>query len=74
MYFETDYFGGAGCQGAAVFRSGATVFGPKSAEHGPINEALSLLGVRCVAPAHDEFETVGLHRHRRTDDWLKPEA
>jgi hypothetical protein len=72
MYFETEYFGGSGGQGAAVFRNGEVVFGPKSAEYGPINEALAILGVQVVAPAHDEFETVGLHRHRHTEDWLEP--
>jgi hypothetical protein len=74
MYFETDYFGGVGAQGAAVFRDGSLVFGPKSAKIGPINQALSMLGIRTVAPAHDEFETVGLHRHRHTEDWLDPEV
>jgi hypothetical protein len=74
MYFETEYFGGRGSQGAVVFQNSTVVLGPKSAEHGPINEALSYLGVRVVAPAHDEFETVGLHRHRHTEDWLEPDA
>src|SRR5262245_1123211 len=74
MYFETEYFGGMGFQGAAVFRDGALVFGPQSADIGPINQALALLGVRVTAPAHDEFETVGLHRHRHTDGWLESGA
>ena len=73
MYFETEHFGGNGRQGAVVFQNGTAVFGPKSAEHGPINEALACLGVRVAAPAHDEFETVGLIRHRHTEDWLKPD-
>ena len=71
VYFETDYAGGAGTQGAVVLRDGALAFGPKCARLGPINEALALLGVRVVAPARDEFETVGLHRHRSTEDWLE---
>jgi hypothetical protein len=70
MYFETAYHGGTGTQGAIVFRYGKIVFGPKSAEFGPINEALALLGVGVLAPARDEFETVGLDRYRRSDDWL----
>lgn len=69
LYFETEYFGGMGTQGAAVFRDGEIVFGPQSAELGPINSALALLGVRTQAPATDEFETVGLHRHASTEDW-----
>ena len=70
LYFETEYFGGMGTQGAAVFRDGELVFGPQSAELGPINNALVLLGVRTLPPAADEFETIGLHRHRSTDEWL----
>src|SRR5262249_48891583 len=60
VYFETDYFGGRGIQTAAVFRDGALVFGPESAEFGPINAALRLLGVGVTPPAADEFDTVGL--------------
>jgi hypothetical protein len=69
MYFETDYFGGQGIQTAAVFQDGALVFGPESAELGPINAALQLLGIRVKPPAVDEFDTVGLGRHRHTEDW-----
>jgi hypothetical protein len=71
MYFQTDYFGGVGTQAAVVFRDGALVFGPASAERGPINAALRLLGVRVTPPAVDEFDTVGLGRHRDTEDWLE---
>jgi hypothetical protein len=70
VYFETEYFGGDGSQGAAVFREGELIFGPQSASFGPINDALAILGVRVVPPACDEFEAVGLHRHRNTEDWL----
>jgi hypothetical protein len=71
MYFETEYFGGAGGQGAAVFQDGELIFGPSWAEIGPINHALKLLGIRVEPPARDEFETVGLHLHRDTEGWLK---
>jgi hypothetical protein len=74
LYFETEYFGGVGAQGAAVFRDGALVFGPSSAERGPINQALAMLGVRVMPPARDEFETVGLHRRRHTEDWLETDG
>jgi hypothetical protein len=70
LYFETEYFGGEGTQGAAVFRDGELVFGPQSAELGPINNALALLGVKPIAPAIDEFETVGLHRCSDNESWL----
>ena len=35
----------------------------------PINRALRELGVRRAAAAMDEFETVGLGRHRSTEQW-----
>lgn len=71
LYFETEYFGGMGSQGAAVFRDGELVFGPQAAELGPINNALAVLGVRTVPPAVDEFETVGLQRHGSVEDWMQ---
>jgi hypothetical protein len=70
MYFETDYFGGVGLQGAAVFRGADTLYGPEVAEIGPINGALRTLGVQVRAPARDEFDTVGLQRHRHTEEWI----
>jgi hypothetical protein len=70
-YIETEYFGGDGAQGAVVFTHGAITFGPKSAEAGPINEALRMLGATVPAPYSDEFEAVGLQRHRNTEDWLE---
>jgi len=63
-YIETEYSGGAGTQGAAVFQSGALKFGPKRAEIGPINEALAMLGMTSGDPPDDAFERVGLGRHR----------
>jgi hypothetical protein len=74
LYFETGYFGGTGGQGVAVFASGACVLGPESGDIGPINRGLQLLGVRVQSPAHDEFETVGLHRHRHAEDWLEKDG
>jgi hypothetical protein len=70
MYFETEYFGGVGAQAAAVFRDGELVFGPESGKR-PINHALKLLGVQVTPPAHDEFEALGLHRRRSTEEWLR---
>lgn len=72
VYFETDYFGGLGAQGAVAVRNGQVVFGPVSGEIGPINEALASLGVEVIPPAHDAFESIGLDRHRSAEDWLKP--
>jgi hypothetical protein len=71
MYFETEYFGGEGRQGAALFQGGRVDF-IQSAKIGPINRGLALLGVRVVTPAIDEFQSIGLDRHRTTADWLIP--
>jgi hypothetical protein len=69
MYFETEYFGGEGGQGAALSNEGRVPY-IQSAMMGPINRALVLLGVRVVAPAIDEFQSIGLHCHRTTKEWL----
>jgi hypothetical protein len=71
IYFETEYFGGLGGQGAAVFQDGELIFGPHWAKIGPINHALKLLGISIEPPAQDEFETVGLHLHRDPEEWLR---
>ena len=70
VYIETEYFGGKGRQGAVALRDGRCVHGPQAAEWNCINEALASVGIAVVAPAIDAFETVGLDRHRFTDDWL----
>ncbi|WP_232660619.1 hypothetical protein [Pseudonocardia sp. TRM90224] len=75
-YVEADFFGGVGFQRAAVWFDGDLVLGPISVEPGkpaagctPISQALRALGV--VSGGHeDEFDAVGLGRHRETDDWL----
>jgi hypothetical protein len=69
VYFETEYHGGTGGQGAAVYRQGKCIYGPTFSEAGPINEALATIGVRVSAPARDAFEAIGLNRHRSSDDW-----
>lgn len=70
VYIETEYFGGVGSQGAALFSDGRIVFGPSAAGAGPINEALHRLGVKVISPAYDEFEAVGLNRHGHATVWL----
>jgi hypothetical protein len=74
MYFETNYFGGQGCQGTAVFQHGQLIFGPLSAKTAAINQGLKLLGIGIKPPARDEFETIGLGRHRHTESWIKLSA
>lgn len=67
-YVEADFFGGTGGQGAVAWERGSELLSPThSAE--AINQALRLLGVRRSA-LHDEFDMVGLPRHRDTSEWL----
>ncbi|MGW7256062.1 hypothetical protein [Streptomyces sp. NPDC054834] len=76
-YVEAEYFGGAGEQRAAVWADGALAVGPLdtpakkwfSRAVSPISQALRPLGVRSSL-GEDEFEAVGLDRHRNNDDWI----
>jgi hypothetical protein len=70
VYVEAEFFGGAGHQSAIGFTDGATVLGPLAARDA-INQALRFLGVT-PAGKQDEFDTVGLFRHRSTDAWYAP--
>jgi hypothetical protein len=67
-YFATEYFGGAGNQGAIVAKDGKIAFGPVEGS-GSINSALRMLGAK-KERAHDEFDAVGLSRFRSNEDWL----
>jgi hypothetical protein len=71
-YVEAEYFGGAGGQAAAVFEGGQLILGPlfekDATSKSPISRALHTLGVHASAGL-DEFDTVGLGRHRSTRDW-----
>lgn len=70
LYFETEYFGGAGGQGAVVFCNNHIALPPEFAEYGPINKALSYIGIVVNPECHDEFETIGLNQYRSTEKWL----
>jgi len=67
-YVEAEFFGGVGGQGAAVWARGEQLLAPTHTTDA-INIALRLLGIS-RGTAHDEFEAVGLPRHRHTNDWL----
>ncbi len=58
----TDYFGGVGDQGAALYRGETLIPGSVS-----INAALQGLGV-VKQNGLDEFDTLGLSQHRRLPD------
>jgi hypothetical protein len=68
IYVETEYFGGVGGQGAAVFWNGTLTFGPKWGDH-PINEALAKVGIPCGRDQIDEFATIGLMEYRSNEDF-----
>ncbi|MEU8951735.1 hypothetical protein [Streptomyces sp. NPDC048489] len=76
-YVEAEYFGGAGEQRAAVWDDGSLALGPLgepekkrfSRAVSPISQALRWLGAR-KSLGEDEFEAVGLDRHRNSDDWI----
>ncbi|NEA72598.1 hypothetical protein C8250_015340 [Streptomyces sp. So13.3] len=78
-YIEAEYFGGAGTQSTQVWDGGTIVLGPLSLAEGepspttgtPISQALRRLGA-AKGNHVDEFDAVGLGRHRDTDDWLSP--
>ncbi|MER6375311.1 hypothetical protein ABT255_44800 [Streptomyces mirabilis] len=76
-YVEAEYFGGVGEQRAAVWADGALAVGPLDAPAkkwfsraaSPISQALRQLGVKSSLGG-DEFEAVGLDRHRNNDGWI----
>lgn len=76
-YIEADYFGGTGTQAAQVWDAGKVVLGPLHLTEGeplprtgsPISQALRRLGAT-KGNHFDEFDAVGLGRHRDTGDWL----
>lgn len=69
LLISTEYFGGLGGQGAAIFQDGEIVHGPLWAEAEVINRALEGLGVQQTED-DDQFDLVGLGRHRHTTGWL----
>lgn len=66
-YLEAQFFGGAGLQAHILFREGAMIGKPVVAVDA-INQALRQFGVH-AGPDVDEFDVVGLGRHRHTHRW-----
>lgn len=66
-YMEAEFFGGVGGQSAVVFGDGRQILSLHSLD--AINEALRIIRVSSKG-YFDEFEAVGLPRHRNTEDWL----
>ncbi|TYR64162.1 hypothetical protein [Streptomyces parvus] len=76
-YVEADHFGGVGRQRAAVWADGWLALGPLeepakqqlSQAVSPVSQALRRLGAQRDV-GKDEFESVGLNRHRTNEDWI----
>jgi hypothetical protein len=64
---ETDYAGGLGTQLAAVYQGSQLEMAPTP---DGINAALRMIGVTRAA-SDDEFDTIGLGRHRDFDELFK---
>ncbi|MES2708552.1 MAG: hypothetical protein V4726_18305 [Verrucomicrobiota bacterium] len=71
-YIEADFFGGAGDQSAIAWVDGERIIGPLHTDNA-INEILHFLGARVNSPL-DEFDSVGLGRHRDTASWTDEKA
>ncbi len=67
-YLEAEFISGEGTESAVVWRDGVVVLGPLRGT-GAVNRALRTLGVS-VPSRREEFEVVGLGKHRSPEDWL----
>ena len=68
-YLEAEFISGEGTESAVVWRDGVTTLGPVHGT-GAVNRALRALGVS-VPSRREEFEAVGLGKHRSPEEWLK---
>jgi hypothetical protein len=68
VYVEAEFFGGDGTQACVTWDSALRASQPL-VDANAINSALRFLGVK-VGDHHDEFEALGLGRHRDTEDWV----
>ena len=69
-YIVAEYFGGGGSQFGVAWSDGDVVLGPLRQDDA-INQVLRFLGVTPGA-GQDEFDSVGLGRHRHTHEWVEP--
>jgi hypothetical protein len=75
-YISTCYFGGQGNQNALVWDKGNLLFSPTTQGYDQvwpntqISQALRAIGV-LAEEGMDEFDTVGLGKHRHTHKWAE---
>lgn len=68
-YVESEFFGGQGGHIGLLWENGHRTF-MGDFKKSTMNEILKRLGVIRMG-LKDEFETIGLDRHRYTEDWVK---
>jgi len=68
-YVETEFFAGDGTQACVTWDATPRASQPL-VDAGAINAALRFLGVN-VGDHHDEFDALGLGRHKTTEEWLQ---
>jgi hypothetical protein len=75
-YISTEYFGGLGGQDAVAWSKGEVIFSPENEGYdgtwpnSAISQALKAIGV-IANNGQDEFDTLGLGRHRETHRWAE---
>ncbi len=71
-YIKADYFGGVGQQSAIMIDKENIILDvrAKDSGYGAINLVLKEFGI-IRKQNLDEWDTVGLLRHRHTDDWIE---
>lgn len=67
-YIEVEYFGGIGVQNGIIWKEGKRIF-DQSGPQNVVNSILQQFGI-VRTKSKDEFDVVGLNRHRYTDDWI----
>lgn len=68
-FIEAEYFGGIGTQHGIVWEQGKVILEEIGCENA-INQSLACLGVKRIGEK-DEFDTVGLGRHRSIEGWVR---
>lgn len=68
-YISAEYFGGMGGQTIKIFKNEIIVEEIENQENA-INHTLEYFGLK-KDNVKDQFELVGLSKHRKTEDWIK---